>query len=84
MARLLTAAARLHARLAVGEAALRVVLALVAAHLADLQTGLERGMCRRQVEGGLAGKNPAGRQAHVGAIEAEADATDHRLHLQLP
>jgi hypothetical protein len=84
MACLLTAGARLHVRLAVGEVALHVLPALVAAHLADLQPGLERGTCRRKVEGGLAGEDPAGRQAHVGVIAAEADATDHRLPLRFP
>src|SRR5258706_2715472 len=83
VARLLAAAARLHARPAVNDAVLRVVLALVAAHLAGLHAGLEGSACRRGIEGSLAREDPAGRQADVGAIEAEADAADHRLHLLL-
>jgi hypothetical protein len=67
----------------VGEAMLGMHLALVAAYHAGLYTRLQRSARRGKVEGGLAREDPAGRQAHVGAIAAEADAADHRLHLRL-
>src|SRR5215469_3703601 len=62
---------------------LRMVLAFVTTHFAGLHAGLESGARRRGVEGSLAREDPSGRLADVGAIEAEADAADHRLHLRL-
>jgi len=67
----------------VGEAVSRVLLALVAAHLAGQCARLEGSARRRGIEGGLARKDLAGRQAHVGAVEAEADAADHLVPLWL-
>jgi hypothetical protein len=67
----------------VGHAALRVLLALVPAHPTALHTGLKGGARRGTVELGLAREDPAGRQAHVGAIEAELDAAEHLLHVVL-
>jgi hypothetical protein len=83
VARLLTVTARLHARLAVGIVVLRMRLALVATHSADLHSGLEGGACHSRIEGGLAREHRAGRQAYVGTIAAGANAADHRLHLRL-
>src|SRR5215469_12945794 len=62
---------------------LRMVLAFVTTHFAGLHAGLESGARRRGVEGSLAREDPSGRLADVGAIEAEADAADHRLYLRL-
>src|SRR5262249_53734948 len=76
VARPFATAARLHADLAVDDALLRVVLALVTAQLAGLRAGLGGGE-RREVEGGLAREDLAGGQAQVGAIEAEANAAVH-------
>jgi hypothetical protein len=61
----------------------RVVLALVAAHFAGERAGLERGARRRGFKGDLAREDPTGRQAHVRAIQAQADAADHLLQVLL-
>src|SRR5262249_40817443 len=83
VARLLAAAARLQARPTVGKAVPRVHLALVAAHPARLSAGLQRGARRRGLEGSLARENITSCQAQIGAIEVEADAANHCLHLLL-
>src|SRR5689334_13249514 len=60
-----------------------MLLALITTQLARQRTGLEGGARHGGVKGGLAGEDPPGRQADICAVEAEADATDHRLHLLL-
>lgn len=60
-----------------------VVLALLTAKAASLRASLETGAQHPRLRGRLPGEDPAGRLAHIGAVEVEPDAASQHLHVPL-